>query len=80
MSCGMKLTPRFNSWHEREELADALEREGEFRLARAIKHEECLDSGDLRRAESALERQGLDKRHDFREEPCRCSTEEEESY
>jgi hypothetical protein len=80
MSCGTKLTPRWNSWHEREELAYKLEQEGEYRLASLVKHEECLDWGDLQRAEQALDRQGQYKDFDYREEQCRCRTEEEEQF
>lgn len=80
MSCGTKLQPRFNSYNERRELSDRLEREGEYRLAHDVRNEECLSDYDLRRARSALERQGLSKYHDFREMPCHCSTDDEEQF
>lgn len=76
MSCGTKIDGRFHSWGEREDLADALEREGEWRIARAVRHRDCLDASDLTRAERALDRQNLSKRFDYREEDCRCQPEE----
>ena len=72
MSCGTRLDS-----HDRYGLADSLEREGEYRLARAVRHGECLDHYELRRAEDALERQGLRPRWDFEERTCRCSGEDE---
>jgi hypothetical protein len=77
MSCGTKIEGRFHLWSEREELADKLERDGEYRLARSIRRQECLDDRELRQAEHALERQGLSKHFDFREERCACRTEED---
>lgn len=78
MSCGSKITPRFDSFWEREKLSRKLEREGEYRLADAIKHGGCLDRGDLYRAESALDRQGLHRDFDYREERCICRAEDED--
>lgn len=77
MSCGTRITPRFDSYWEREELADRLEREGEYRLANAVKHGDCLDDYDLRRAENALDYQGMHRSFDYNEESCRCSTDED---
>lgn len=73
MSCGTKLQGRFGSWAERDELADRLDRDGESRIAHAVRHGDCLDSGDLRRAERTLEHDGLMRHFDYREERCRCS-------
>jgi len=80
MSCGTKIDGRFHSWSEREDLADALENEGKWRAARAVRRQECLDDHDLRKAEQALENRGLSKHFDFREERCMCSTDEDEVY
>lgn len=77
MSCGTKIEGRFQSWGEREDLANALERDGESRLARAVRHGDCLDDFDLRRAEHALEHEGLSRLFDYRETTCPCATEEE---
>ncbi len=78
MSCGTKIEGRTHSYWEREELAEKLERGGEDRIARAIRHGDCLNGLDLRRAESALDSQGLSRRFDYAEDPCRCSIEDEE--
>jgi hypothetical protein len=78
MSCGTKIEGRFYSWSEREELAERLEREGEpYRVVRAVRHGDCLDDGDARRAERALESQGLSRHFDYRKTKCHCSTDEE---
>lgn len=74
MSCGTKISTTFS--FQRHDLVDALEREGEYSIARRVMHDDCLDSHDLRRAESALDRQGKSKYFDYREENCRCETEE----
>lgn len=77
MSCGTKLQGRFYGWHEREELAEKLEHDGEYQLAEKVKREECLDYGELYRAQQSLERQGMERYHDYKEERCRCSDEDE---
>jgi hypothetical protein len=77
MSCGTKLEGRFYSYSEREDLADALEREGEYRLAQSVKRGDCLGYSELDRAKSALDWQGV-SRWDYNESECRCSHEEEE--
>lgn len=79
MSCGTKIEGRFHSWVEREELAEKLEQEGEYRIARSVKYGDCLDSYDLHRAERALERHDLSRYFDYRETPCHCSIDEGES-
>lgn len=76
MSCGTKLTPRFNSWFERDELANKLEEEGEYTLARKVKREECLSYSELNRAQYALERQGVNS-FDLRKQRCACEEEQE---
>lgn len=77
MGCGTKIDGRLHSWSEREDLADALERDGEWRLARSVRHRDCLDDHDLRRAERSLEREGLSKHFDYREEQCVCRPDED---
>ena len=77
MSCGTKIEGRFHSWSERQNLADALEREGESRVARAVRYGDCLNDFDLHRAERALEYQNLSRQFDYRESRCACSTEDE---
>jgi hypothetical protein len=77
MSCGTKLTRHTDSYSDRHELSERLEREGEFRLAHDVRNGDCLSSYDLRRAESALERQGMQRNWDYRENGCHCSSEEE---
>ena len=72
MSCGTRLES-----HDDYELARALEREGEHGLAQQVRRGDCLDSYDLRRAEHSLERQGISKGWDYREDQCHCSTEDE---
>jgi hypothetical protein len=78
MSCGTRLSPRWDSWSEREELGYKLEREGEYQLADKVRHGDCLDYYDLNRAKDALDRQGLHSDFDYEEERCHCSTEEEQ--
>lgn len=73
MSCGTRI-----SSHDRYDLADKLEREGEYNLAINVRRDECLDSCQLRRAEDALERQGVQRGWDYREHNCHCSHDEEE--
>lgn len=80
MSCGTRIEGRFHSWSERDELADALERQGEERLADSVRRNECLDDHQLRDAERALEHAGLSKLFDYREERCCCRTDEESDY
>jgi hypothetical protein len=78
MSCGTRINGRFgSSWIDRQELAEKLEAEGEYSLARKVNHGDCLDFRELRRAEYALDNQGVMKHFDYKEEQCRCSTEEE---
>lgn len=77
MSCGTKLTGRFDGYSERRELAESLEREGEYSIAQRVQRGECLDGSDLRRAEHALDSQGKTRHRDYREESCHCSTEDE---
>ncbi len=77
MSCGTRLRPRFNSYSDREELAEKLENDGEYRLAQDVKHEVCLNDYDLRRAERSLSRQDMLRNFDYKEERCHCETEEE---
>lgn len=72
MSCGTKI----NS-HDRYGLSEALEREGEYGLARDVCIGECLDRRSLLRAEDALERQGMRRHLDYREDNCHCSDEYE---
>lgn len=76
--CGTKIVGRFNSWSERDDLAEALEREGESIIADHVRCGDCLDSSDLFRAERALEHRNLSRYFDYREERCRCSEEEGE--
>lgn len=77
MGCGTKITSSYCSYGSEYELSERLEREGEHNLAAKVRHRECLDSYDLRRAEDALERQGLSRHWDFKEENCHCSTEDD---
>ena len=76
MSCGTRLRPRFDTYGERDELAEKIEDES-YSLAHKIRHGQCLDSYELRQAERILDEQGLAKYHDYREDPCECRTEEE---
>lgn len=78
MSCGTRLQGRFYSWHEREEIAEKLEADGEYRLAEKVKREECLDYSELYNAQQSLERQGMERYHDYKEERCHCSTDDEQ--
>lgn len=71
MSCGTKLRS-----HDNYELAESLEREGEYGIASDVRRGRCLDSSRLRKAEYALKRQGLERRWDYREESCSCSGED----
>jgi hypothetical protein len=80
MSCGTKIEGRFHSYYERQDLADALDREGEYRLADKVKRQECLDDGELRRAERSLDSRGLSKHFDYREERCACRSDEGDGY
>jgi len=73
MSCGTKITGRFSDRHfERDELAEKLEAEGEWRLARSVRRGECLDNYELRKAERALSDKGLSSRFDYRKRECEC--------
>ena len=72
MSCGTRLES-----HDDYELARRLEWEGEYSLAQQVRRGDCLDSWELRRAEDALERQGMSRHWDYREDRCRCSTGDE---
>lgn len=72
MSCGTRIDT-----HDRYDLAEALEREGEYSLASKVRRDECLDSYDLRRTEDALEHQGLTRHWDYNECNCYCEEEEE---
>jgi hypothetical protein len=74
MSCGTKIVGRNWDYWEREELASALERDGEHSLAQKVKREECLSFFERIDAEEALNRQGLNS-FDYREERCRCEEE-----
>jgi len=76
MSCGTKIIGAHRTYSERYDLSEKLENEGEYRLARAVRHGECLGWSDLRRAENALESQGMSRNWDFREEHCQCETED----
>lgn len=78
MSCGTKIRGRFNSWAERDELAERLEGDGESRIANSVRRGDCLSDDDLRRAENALDHQGLSKHFDYREDRCACRTDEDE--
>jgi len=71
MSCGTRIIS-----HDNYELARELEREGEYGLASDIRQGRCLDNWGLRRAESALERRGMQERWDYNEDRCHCSAEE----
>lgn len=77
MSCGTKINGRHGTLWEREEIVEALEKDGEYRLAQMVRREECFDSLDLRRAESSLMHSNLSKNFDYREDKCRCSTDED---
>lgn len=77
MTCGTKLQGRNWGYSEREEIADKLERDGEYDLAQKVRREQCLGFFELTTAESALERQGISS-YDYREERCHCSEEEEQ--
>lgn len=79
MSCGTRLKGRFgDSYIDRDELAEKLEEEGEWSIARQVRHGDCLDDHQLRRAERALDWQNMSKNFDYKEERCTCSTDEEE--
>lgn len=78
MSCGTKITPRFDTFSERATLADEIERE-DYLLSRRVRNGECLSYYDLLRAESILEDASLKKFYDYREEHCACSEERPES-
>ena len=71
MSCGTRIET-----HDRYRLADALEDEGEYSLASKVRRDECFDLYDRRRAEDALERQGLTRHWDYNERNCYCDEEE----
>jgi hypothetical protein len=71
MSCGTRIEGRFGGYAEREDIVRKLEREGEYSLARQVSHGNCLSSGELRRAENALERQGMSRNFDYNEDRCR---------
>lgn len=80
MSCGTKINGRFDGYFEREDLSRRLEDDGEYRLASAIRRGDCLSRSDLSRAESSLDRQGLHRDWDYREQRCFCDPNEEEDY
>lgn len=72
MSCGKKISS-FNKY----QISDALEREGEYGLARSVRHGDCLDFWQLRRAEDALERRGIRNHWDYSEDSCGCDSGED---
>jgi hypothetical protein len=77
VSCGTRIEGRFGSYWERQELADKLEQSGEYRLARAVKHGDCLGFSDRYRAERVLENEhDLSKHFDYRERECACDPED----
>jgi len=76
MSCGTKITGHYDGFFEREEVAEKLERDGEFRLAERVKRGECLSYSDLRQAENSLDRQGMRRDWDYKEQRCYCEDEE----
>jgi len=76
MSCGTKIVGRNWGYWETEELASALERDGEHNLADKVKRGDCLGYFERMDTERAFERQGVDT-YDYREERCYCSEEEE---
>lgn len=78
MSCGSRIIPRYDSYSERRELADKLEREGEYRVADSVRDDRCLSDYDLRAAERALERHGIHKRWDYEERECACRYNDED--
>ncbi len=71
MSCGTRIVT-----HDRYELANALESEGEYSLASKVRRDECFDSYELRRTEDALEHRGLTRHWDYNERNCSCDEEE----
>lgn len=72
MSCGTRIVT-----HDRYELADALESEGEYTLASKVRCDECLDSYQLRHTEDVLGRMGITRHWDYSERNCYCEEEEE---
>jgi hypothetical protein len=71
MSCGTRIVT-----HDRYDLADALEREGEYTLSSKVRRDECLDSYDLRRTEDILGRRGFQRHWDYSERNCYCDEDE----
>lgn len=67
MSCGTRIIT-----HDRYDLARKLEDEGEYSLAQSVRRDDCLDRYDLRRAEDALERRGVQRHWDYDERNCYC--------
>lgn len=78
MSCGTRLQGRFYGYYEREELADKIRDEGDYRLSGKVRRQECLDYGDLHRANNILSEAGMSRYHDYKEEQCHCEPEEEQ--
>lgn len=78
MSCGTKLDGRYGSYYEREDIARKLERDSEHYLADHVRRGDCLGVIDLHHAEAVLERQGMSRHFDYREEACKCPDDEEE--
>ena len=71
MSCGTRIIT-----HDRYELANALESEGEYSLASKVRRDECMDRYDLRRTEEALQHSGLTPHWDYDLRNCYCEEEE----
>lgn len=79
MSCGSRIRGYYGDSHyDRDEIADRLEAEGEYRIAREVRHGDCLDSHDLERAKRALDWQDQREYFDYRVEKCYCEEREEE--
>lgn len=80
MSCGYQIKVYYgDSYNDRDEIADKLEAEGEYRLALSVRRGDCLDSHDLSRAERALDWQDARRDYDYRVERCYCSEDSDES-
>ncbi len=80
MSCGTKLDGRYGSFSERDEIVRKLEHEGEHYLADHVRRGDCLGVMDLHRAEDILDRQGMSRHFDYKEERCRYAGDEDEDY
>lgn len=74
---GTGIEGMFYSYSEREEIADKLRDEGEYRIADAIRRGDCLGWSDLGRAERALDHKGMSRHFDYRETSCYCDDERE---